>query len=484
MVGQARATVPFPARPGAAGWSSAVADDRQVVLAAAGIAGLVVLGMSLGVPSLTILGVLAACLAAVITPAVGLAVLAFTCTLQPPDGVPAPGFVTLLVGATLLGCVYRLPIDRPVPRANAALLLLAAFVFFVTVQQLPEMASGYAGSRAHDVGYLYFQLLTGFGLVVAAIWVLHGRSPYPVIVMGMAGATLAAAVAVLPYLAPGVVWPLENLAGPRDDFTRANGVFSNPNYMGASAAVSLAGAAALVVLARSTTTRFLMILSAALIAGAALLSLSRGAFVAAFFGVAWLLLARDRRAAILVGGLGILGLFVLYPAFVEWRLVSLTGSASETAFAMMAASDEGRLAGLLGFVPLFLSSPLVGVGFGQYLTSNIAINQVGLGAHNWYGNVLAEQGVVGIVLWLLFVAAVILALRQTSGPPRTLGVPVFAALLTGCLFLEAPTSFQTVALPSLLIVAALAADWRVDGGASGEGITVSNSKLAARLRAT
>lgn len=480
MVGQARATVRFPARLSAPGWPADVDTDRVVLPAAAGVTGVIVLGMALGMPPITLLGVLGACIAAVIAPAVGLAVLAFTSILQPPAGVPAPGFVTLLVGATLLGCVYRLPIDRPVPRANAAFLLLTAFVLLITVQQLPEMASGYAGRQAHDVGYLYFQLLTGFGLVVAAIWVLHGRSPYPVLIMGMAGAVLGAAVAVVPYFAPGAVWPLENLRGPQVDPTRAIGVFSNPNFMGASAAMALAAVAAFFVAARSVGMRLALAVAATLLIGAVLLSLSRGALLTAFAGVAWVLLTRDRRAAIALVGIGIVGALVLYPAFVEWRLVSLTGSASETAFARMAASDEGRLEGVLGFIPLFLSAPIVGVGFGHYLVSNIAINQTGVGAHNWYGTVMAEQGLVGIVCWLLFLLALATDLRARPMEPRSLGAAVLAALVTCSFFVEPPTSFQTVALPSLLIVAALAADWRKDGGGSGEGVTMSNSNAASR----
>lgn len=443
--------------------------DAQVLLVAGLLTSTIVVGTSSGIAPVATVGSFVTIVTALISPAIGLAVLAFTATLQPPAGLPAPGFVTILVGATVLGCVYRLPIERPRPRANVALLLLGAFVLYVTVQQLPEMASGYAGKHAHDVGYLYFQVLTGFGLVIAAIWVLHARSAVPVVAMGLAGATAAALVAVVPYVAPGLAGLVANLAGPTDDATRASGTFSNPNFMGASAAMALVAAAAGLSLVRTRRDRALLLFAGILLAGAVALSLSRGALLTAFIGVAWVVLLRSPRAAVGIMALGVVGALVIYPAFVEWRLVSLTGSASATAFALMAQSDEGRLAGVLGFVPLFLTSPIVGVGFGQYLISNIAINQVGVGAHNWYSNVLAEQGLVGFSIWMLFMAAVVLDLRRRPKGPRVLGTSIMAAFSAACLFLEVPTSFQTVALPSLFLVAALASDSQADqaDGAGG-----------------
>ena len=446
--------------PAEGSWSKG--SDASILLAAGSISAAIVVGMAANVGPLATIAATGAVLAAIVSPAVGLAILAFTATLQPPAGIPAPGFASLLVGATLLGCVYRLPIDRPRPRANAPLLLLSAFVFYVTVQQLPEMVSGYAGPQAHAVGYLFFQLLTAFGLVVAAVWVLSGRSPYPVMVMGLAGAATAALIAVVPYVAPAIGGPFVNLSGHSADLTRASGPFSNPNYMGASAAMALAATAGLLATVRSPLARGLVIATAFVMGGAVAISLSRGGFIAAVAGLAWLAMSRSRASAILAIVAGLVGALVVYPAFVEWRLVSLTGSASAAAFEATAQSDAGRLAGVLAGLPLFLSSPIVGVGFGNYqaLSVQIAGNQTAIAAHNWYTNVLAEQGTVGIVLWFLLLLALVAQLRTLSSQPRSVGFAVFSAFAVACLFLEAPTSFQTVALPSLFLVAALAADWQ------------------------
>ena len=461
-------------------------SDASVVLAAGSITAIILVGMAVDSRILATSVAFGALLVAIVSPAVGLGILAFMATLQPPPGVPAPGFPTLLVGATLLGCIYRLPFDRPRPRANAALLALSAFVLYVTVQQLPAMASGYAGLQAHAVGYLFFQLVTGFGLVVTAIWVLSDRSPYPVMTMGLAGAATAALIALVPYALPAISGPFVNLSGHSADLTRASGPFSNPNFMGASAAMALAGAAALLLTVRSDRARSLLLIVSLLVGGAVLVSLSRGALIASVAGLAWLAISRSRASAVIVAIVGLVGALVVYPAFVEWRLVNLTGSASAAAFELMARSDEGRLAGVLAGLPLFLSSPIVGVGFGQYLAASVEVfgGQAVVGAHNWYVYVLAEQGVVGITLWLIVLAAVVAELRNRPTAPRRVGFAVFSSLAVASLFLEAPTSFQTVALPSLFLVAALAGDWGPPRDTEDGAGTLSAAKVEPRLSIT
>ncbi len=446
-------------------------SDFTVVLAGGAIAAALILGMAAKAGPLTTLAGLAALVAAIVAPSVGLALLAFTATLQPPPGFPAPGFASFLVGATLLGCVYRLPIDRPRIRASAPLVLLCAFVLYVTVQQLPEMVSGYAGQEARAVGYLFFQVVTGFGLVVAAVWVLAGRSPFPFIAMGLAGAVTAATIAVMPYLAPGIAGPFLGLAAYSDDLTRASGAFGNPNFMGGSAAIATAAAAGLLTGERSRPVQVFLIGAIILLGAAVALSLSRGAVVATVAGLAWLAISRSRASAVLAIVVGLVGAMLVYPAFVEWRLVSLTGSASVAAFESMAISDAGRLIGVLASVPLFLSSPIVGVGFGHYLASSIEITGTAVGAHNWYGYVLAELGMVGIVLWLMALVALVITLRRRSWAAQRVGFAVLSSFGVACLFLEVPTSFQTAALPSLVLAAAAAGEWPrprepEDGGAS------------------
>jgi len=80
-------------------------------------------------------------------------------------------------------------------------------------------------------------------------------------------------------------------------------------------------------------------------------------------------------------------------------------------------------------------------------------------AHNWYTYVLGEQGIVGTVLFVSVLATVALRLRSLSSRPRSVGFSVLAAFSAACLFLEVPTSFQTFAIPAIVLAAAFAADW-------------------------
>ena len=112
------------------------------------------------------------------------------------------------------------------------------------------------------------------------------------------------------------------------------------------------------------------------------------------------------------------------------------------------------------------TSPIFGIGFGQYkYFSGLVTNQgAGLVAHNWYGTVLAEQGLLGIVIWLLMLVTVAMWLRSRPARPRSIGFAMFGAVIVGCLFLEPPTSFQTSVLPTIVLVASLVGDW---GGGAG-----------------
>ncbi len=155
-----------------------------------------------------------------------------------------------------------------------------------------------------------------------------------------------------------------------------------------------------------------------------------------------------------------------YPMFVDWRLTTETGSASLTSAAQLAASDEGRFSAVLAGPALFATSPVFGIGFGQYkyLSGPFIDSSSGLVAHNWYGTVLAEQGLLGIGLWVLMLFAVAVRIRSLPPRPRLIGCATFGALTVGCMFLEPPTSFQTSVLPALVLTAALVADWTARTG--------------------
>lgn len=443
--------------------SGIVASDAGLLIAAGPIVAAIVVGMAFQVVSLTTLGALAALLAGVVAPPVGLIVLAFLAPLQQPLVLPAPGFDVLLVGAILFGCVARLPIDRPRLTLSPAILLASGFMVYVAVEQVPELLSGYAGARGHLVGYQFLQLVTGFGLVVAAASVLRDRRPGIFIGAAIAGSVLSAIVGIVTFNNPAVGPPIAGLLAVGDT-GRAAGPFVNPNYFGLLEASGMAAALAWATRTPSRRLRIALLVVVAILGVGLLVSLSRGAMIALLLGVIGLAFARSRAWGVAAIVIGMALILAIYPAFVEWRLGQTNGLASSSSYLIIAESDASRLDAVLAGPKLFLSSPIFGVGWGHYSFLSGAVSRIstGIAAHNWYINVLAELGAVGIALWTLLLIAVLVALRSRPPTGWMVGVSVFTTVAVGSLFLEPPTSFQASALSSIVIVAALVGDWSRD----------------------
>ena len=423
--------------------------------------------MMLGFAGLTLAAVAVALFAAVASPPIGLLVLAFLGPLKPPDAIPPPGFDVVLVGAILVGCVYRLPIDRPRFAPPAALLVLLAFFLYITVQQLPEALSGYAGDAAHRIGFLYLQVAALVGTAVAAGYILRDRRPWPFLAMSLAAACVAAFLAIsVPdnQASPGV---LAGLIAQMDDGTRAVGPFGNPNYFGHFLAAAIALAIAWAAITRERGRQWALIGAGFLIGYALTLSLSRGAIAAFLAGILVLAFSRSRALGVAVVVVGLAAILIIYPIFIQWRLESLNGYASSAAYQALQASDASRLDAILAGPQLFLTAPLFGIGFGQYseLSSQFTSLHFAIGSHNWYMSVLAEQGLVGTILWLLLLASV--AHKLWSRPPaaRWVGFAVLAVFAAGSAFVTQPVSFQTAVLPVIVIVATLVGDWSTDDAA-------------------
>lgn len=447
-------------------------DGVPLLVAGVAISAAIVLGMFVGSTFAVLAAAAAAMIVGLFYPPIGLVVVAFMAPLRPPQSVPAPGFMMILVGAIVLGCIFRLSTDRPHFSARPPLLLLLAYVLYVTFQQLPEMAAGYPEGPAHDIGYLYFQLLTGLGIILAAGIVLQSWSPYPYLAALLISATLAALLAIV--TTDGI--PLDGLANlmpPPDVASRATGPFGNPNSFGQSLAYASVLAAGWLVTTNSVRLRTALIVVIGILAYAISLSLSRGALAALFAGLVVLAFTRSRSLGIAALAVALALIIVGYPLFVDLRLSTEAGAVSSESLTDLATSDQGRLDAILAGPALFLMSPVFGIGFGQYqYMSPLVIDQgIGLVAHNWYGTVLAEQGLLGIGIWVLTFATVAVWLRMRPAKPRSIGLAMLGAVAVGCLFLEPPTSFQTSALPSIVVTAALVGSW---GGKTGRGAAATN----------
>jgi O-antigen ligase len=150
---------------------------------------------------------------------------------------------------------------------------------------------------------------------------------------------------------------------------------------------------------------------------------------------------------------------LLWGPFTEARFASTDPNASaEARSTVLVASDEARFAGGAAALPLFLSDPIFGVGFGLYHFAS-AIYLSGnptTYAHSWYLDVLAEQGLVGVVL--AAIASWLLVVRVLRAPPMRLwlALAILVAYAIGCAFTESPPYLPTSGVAWLAVGGALA----------------------------
>jgi hypothetical protein len=174
---------------------------------------------------------------------------------------------------------------------------------------------------------------------------------------------------------------------------------------------------------------------AALLLAALTASLSRGAWVGAACGALGMALALGRRArgwAIAALGLGTLGLALgvagLLPGFLADRLASVTRYLAVFDAGAVVVTPENfavveRMAQMQAGWRMFLTHPLIGVGPGNY---TLAYPSFAVGewyasrghAHNYYINMAAESGVLGLLAYMALVAGVayqaVVTLRCTN----------------------------------------------------------------------
>jgi O-antigen ligase len=86
------------------------------------------------------------------------------------------------------------------------------------------------------------------------------------------------------------------------------------------------------------------------------------------------------------------------------------------------ASAEGRIQGYKAGIAMFMDSPLVGIGIGNFIKYRVEkFRQEPLNAHNLVGQVLGETGVLGMIAFLLVVLITIkntrLARKMSLGNP-------------------------------------------------------------------
>jgi O-antigen ligase len=204
---------------------------------------------------------------------------------------------------------------------------------------------------------------------------------------------------------------------------RVYGTFDQPNPYAGYLNMSLVVALALLLLGRNWLTRSLAAVATCLIGGAFYLTQSRGGQVALLAALIFLILAgypglrvwmRIVLIALLTLAGGIVsGMIPLYLFDQVNHFLGLAGISLQDPTAQDFSTAE-RLAHWIAGLRMYQAHPLLGVGIGNYpdaypaYSVTIFVNSLGQ-AHNYYINIAAETGTIGLLAYLFFVTALLLA---------------------------------------------------------------------------
>ena len=431
--------------------------DARVTLVGLALVAPLALAMMTGSSTLILLASGLVLAGSLLSPISGLIAVAFMAPFPRPLEIPTPGLYVAILGAIFMGTVLRLPIDRPRLRwPTLEVSLIGAFLVYVTANFVGGRLFGLASARGSSIASLYSQMLTGILTFIAANLVLRGRSPYPVLAALLLSALLASAMALAQYVGAELLFG--DLMGGgelqgRTAVDRATGPFLDPNYFGAYLAAATTLGVACAVIAHSRALKIVTMALSAFVGVALVLTLSRGALVALAAGLVTVAFTRGRRAGFLTLAAMLLAALVAWPLFADVRYAANPDIAAAGLGSQLESS--GRTGAWLGGLEVFLSSPVFGVGFGR----TVDLASSGITSHNWYVGLLAETGITGLVLWALFIAASVLALRNRPPTARTLGYSVLAAWMVASVFIEVPRIYATSGVVLIVLAAAIAADW-------------------------
>jgi len=407
-----------------------------------------------------------------VAPTAGLTVIATLALFREPAGLDPLGFNATVIGACALGVTGRVMLGslaqrtssiRPEFVAIAAYLGLSAFQYLMIATRISDERELFAKRQLTDVaGGMLLMILVG-----AAV----SRRGRPFLLAAVVPAILIAGIAAVASFSPAVLGalPIGGLLPAEDISARGTGIFRNPNYLGQAMAIGvllLANARRLELPLGLGRRPWLGIITplAGLVA-----SFSRGALLSFVGGVVALYAGRGRRVFIVAALVGVLAVAVGYPLLLAARHaiifgpdVGLSGQAQEI-------SDGARLGVLKAGLKLFLSSPLTGIGYGQfhYESPKFVGTSPITYPHNIYLEITAEQGLLGIAAFLLVLLALFVTLSLRGDAYAITARAALVAFMIGCVFAEPLTSLQTSAILWLVVGSALVRTEDAEGDLPG-----------------
>jgi len=397
----------------------------------------------------------------IMAPTAGLTVIATLALFREPIGLGPLGFNATVIGACALGVTGRVMVHGLARRPTSFRPEFVAIAAFLGVSAFQLIS---IGTRLTDQRELFarrqFTEVAGGLLLVVLVGVAVSPRARSYLVAALVPGIVIAGIAAIASLSPALMsWlPIGGLLPTQDVSARGTGIFYNPNYLGQAMVIGvlvLANARRLQLPAGLGRRPWLGVPAPLL---GVVVSFSRGALVALVSGVVALYWGRGRRIFLIAVLAGILVVLVSYPLLLTARHALTFGPDIALSEEAQQVSDRSRIAVLRAGVKLFVDSPLVGVGYGQfhfespkYLKAS-AITY----PHNNFLQILAEQGLVGFGAFLLVLLALLVALSRRGDAYAVVARAMLVAFGVGALFAEPLTSLQTTAIMWIVVGAALA----------------------------
>ncbi len=357
-------------------------------------------------------------------------------------------------------------------RIHPALVLAIGYGVFCAVGLLP-FVSGHPAAWAPSAALQAIRILSAVAIFIVASYLFRWVPPLAIIGVVLVGGFLAAGLALLAFMRIG---PLELLAGLlahsggtdqllAEEVDRASGGFATANYLGFFAAqYTLLGIGVWPLVARRYQP-LLAVVIATLVA-ALVVSYSRSAYVGTAAGIVVLVALRSPRQALLLVAIAAVAGVALYPLFLEARV---NGAALDpTVIFQRAQSENWRSLAAAAGISMFLAQPVFGVGFGvfQHLSPAYIGGSPATASHDAYVQIIAEQGLVGVIMVAGIVIALATALWRSRGPFRGTALAMSAAYLIQSFFINSTQSIQITGATWIVMAAALFASGRASTAGS------------------
>jgi O-antigen ligase len=174
--------------------------------------------------------------------------------------------------------------------------------------------------------------------------------------------------------------------------------------------------------------RVVVVAGSALILAATALTLSRSAIAGLYLTFVVFLARRNRRAGWLALAVGLLVAAISIPLFIQFRAGLQGVFAAQSPLDWILGADEARITAWGAAARMFADSPLIGHGFLSYKELGDAFGDPRLGSpHNEVLRLFAEEGIVGGVAILAFIAA---HFRELAGRRDAVGTAILAGSIS------------------------------------------------------